>query len=267
MERTVGGRGDSMHKSQRTILRSDEQYAPIANAYVTSQIHAHGADLQRMVDLADLPTGAHVLDVGTGTGHTALAFANGGAVVVGYDMTRAMLREAVGLAAARAADFLAVQGMAESLPFADGSFDAVACRYCAHHFEDIPGALSEMSRVMRPGGKLIFVDHVAPEDDAADAFVNRLDWLRDPSHRREPRLSEYQSWFSNIGLNVAGIEYFRERMVADEWFARARTEPEREAEARQLLTAAPASLRETFSISDDPAGFDLHMVLVLAARE
>lgn len=258
-----------MNDTPRTVRRSDEQYTPIANAYVTSAIHAQGADLARMVELAELAelsADARVLDVGTGTGHTALAFARGGASVVGYDMTRAMLREAVGLAETRGADFTAVQGMAEALPFSDGAFDVVACRYCAHHFEDIPAAISQMSRVLRPGGKLVFVDHVAPEDDTADAFVNRLDWLRDPSHRREPRLSEYQAWFADTGLAVSHIEHFRERMVADEWFARARTTPEREAEARQLLAEASPSLRETFFVSDDPAGFDLHMVLMVAER-
>src|SRR5688572_7282734 len=99
-----------MNDASRTVRRSDEQYTPIANAYVTSTIHAQGADLARMVELAALPEGSRVLDVGTGTGHTALAFARGGASVVGYDMTRAMLREAVGLAAARGADLAAVQG-------------------------------------------------------------------------------------------------------------------------------------------------------------
>jgi ubiquinone/menaquinone biosynthesis C-methylase UbiE len=219
-----------------------------------------------MVELAALPEGALVLDVGTGTGHTALAFAGAGARVLGYDMTGAMLREAMSLAAQRGASLTPVQGMAEALPFGDSAFDAVVCRYCAHHFEDLPAALDEMSRVLRSGGTFVFVDHVAPEDDAADNFVNRLDWLRDPSHRREPRLSEYQAWLSERGLAVCTIEHFRERMNLDEWFARARTAPEREAEARQLLDNASPDLRATFSISATPPSFELHMVLVVADK-
>ena len=251
---------------ERHVRRSDEHYTPIASAYVTSAIHSQGQDLPRIVELAALPAGARLLDVGTGTGHTALAFAAGGVEVVGLDMTRAMLEQARGLAQQRDATFNAVQSYAERLPFADGAFDAVACRYCAHHFQDNPQSIREMGRVLRPGGVLVFVDHVAPEDDEADAFVNRLDWLRDPSHNREPRLSEYQRWFADAGLTIDRIEPFRETIVADQWFARARTSPEREAEARALLATAPPSLRDTFAISDDPVSFELHMVIIAATR-
>lgn len=253
-------------RAERDVRRSDEQYSPIAGAYVTSAIHARGQDLPRMVELAGLPDGARLLDIGTGAGHTALAFAASGADVVGLDMTRAMLDQARGLACERAASIDAVQSYAERLPFADDTFDAVTCRYCAHHFQNNPRAIREMGRVLRPGGVLVFVDHVAPEDDEADAFVNRLDWLRDPSHNREPRLSEYERWFADAGLTIDRVEPFRETMVADEWFARARTAPDREAEARALLATALPRLRDTFAISDDPVSFELHMVLVRGAR-
>lgn len=247
---------------KRQIIRSDEQYTPIAASYATSPLHAQGADLARMVAVAALPPGALVLDVGAGTGHTGLAYAAAGARVVGLDLTPAMLHQALALAAERGADFAGVLGYAERLPFAAASFDAVSCRYCAHHFLDIPAAIGEMRRVVRPGGVVVFVDHVAPEDAAADAFVNRLDWLRDPSHRREPRLSEYHAWFAAAGLAIDLVEHWPLRIDLDDWFARARTAPQREAEARALLADATPAIRQTFAIDD--AGFSLHAVLLRA---
>jgi ubiquinone/menaquinone biosynthesis C-methylase UbiE len=250
--------------SRSRVARSDTQFGPRAAAYVSSTIHALGADLPRMVAVAELPAGTRLLDVGAGTGHTGLAFAAAGCDVTGLDMTQAMLGQARQLAAARGLGFSAVQGYAEALPFADGAFDALACRYCAHHFRDVALAIHEMRRVLRPGGTLVFVDHVAPEDDAQDTFINRLDWLRDPSHHREPRLSEYRAWFSAADLQINLVEPWRERMWADEWFTRAGTPPAREAEARALLAGASPAMRATFAITDDPLGFELHCVLLRA---
>ena len=247
------------------IRPSDEQYSAIASAYTTSTIHAQGPDLQRMVETVGLVSEAHVLDVGTGTGHTGLAFAAHGASVVGLDLTREMLKEARSLAVSRGAAFTPVQGLAEQLPFVNGTFDVVACRYCAHHFINIPLSIREMRRVLRPNGVLVFVDHVAPERDDADDFINRLDWLRDPSHRREPRLSEYETWFRDAGLHIDSVEHRRELIVTDDWFQRARTLSEREAEARAMLASASDDLRELFAISDDPVSFELHVVLIRAA--
>jgi ubiquinone/menaquinone biosynthesis C-methylase UbiE len=249
---------------ERKIERSDRHYTPIAASYTTSKVHAEGADLARMVEVAGLAAGARVLDVGTGTGHTGLAFAANGANVIGLDLTPAMLRQAFLLAEQRDLRLGGVIGYAERLPFGDGSFDAVACRYCAHHFIDVPAALHEMRRVLRPGGVIVFVDHVAPEEDTADAFVNRLDWLRDPSHRREPRFSEYEAWFTAARFALDLTERWPLRIDLDDWFARARTAPERAAEVRAMLAAASPALRQEFAITDDPPGFNLHSVLLRA---
>src|SRR5438093_709836 len=55
--------------------RVQEQFGPSAQSYVTSQVHAHGDDLELMVELAQLRGDERVLDIATGGGHTALAFA------------------------------------------------------------------------------------------------------------------------------------------------------------------------------------------------
>jgi len=109
------------------------QFAPSAEAYVTSRVHADQADLRRMVELAGLHGEERVLDIATGGGHTALAFAPHAREVVASDLTPEML--------AAAERFIAGQGVAnvryeqadaEALPFADGEFDVVTCRVAAH---------------------------------------------------------------------------------------------------------------------------------------
>jgi SAM-dependent methyltransferase len=105
--------------------------------------------------LAALRTAPHarVLDVGCGTGQLAARIRREltGAHVVGCDFSAGMLRHA----RARDARIPWVGGDAGRLPFHDGAFDAVVSTEAFHWFPDPVGALREMRRVLRPGGRLL----------------------------------------------------------------------------------------------------------------
>lgn len=104
----------------------------------------------RMADAAEIASGAKVLDVGCGTGVLAREAARRGAGTTGLDRNEGMLAVAGGMAPA--IDWRA--GMAESLPFPDGSFDIVVSQFALMFFENRAAALAEMRRVLRPGGRL-----------------------------------------------------------------------------------------------------------------
>src|SRR5947207_8789321 len=106
-----------------------------AEAYRTSTIHAAGEDLDLVVEWCEPGAGITVLDVATGGGHVARRLREAGATVVSSDPAPGM-----------GADTTAP---AEHLPFADASFDAVACRVAAHHFNDVVNAVREMARVAK----------------------------------------------------------------------------------------------------------------------
>ena len=94
-----------------------------------------------------------VLEVGTGEGQVARAVvaANGGSVV-GVDPTVNQIVEA----RRRGSGPQYARSGAEALPFADASFDAVVCCLVFEHIDDVDGALAEVSRVLRPGGRFVF---------------------------------------------------------------------------------------------------------------
>jgi SAM-dependent methyltransferase len=108
----------------------------------------------RIVDAARIGTGQRVLDVACGTGVLARAVAERvgpTGEVIGLDANDGMLA----VAKAKAPHIAWRQGKAEGLPFDAGSFDAVVSQFGLMFFDDRSRAISEMWRVLRPGGRLV----------------------------------------------------------------------------------------------------------------
>ncbi len=122
--------------------------------------------LRWMLDHAACRPDDTVLDVATGTGFTALAFAPHVASVVGLDVSEGMLRQAQAYQQAQGIGNVSWQeGAAEALPFADTAFSLVTCRVAPHHFLSIPQFLSEVRRVLQPGGRFVLADTCVPDND------------------------------------------------------------------------------------------------------
>jgi ubiquinone/menaquinone biosynthesis C-methylase UbiE len=115
-----------------------------------------GAPLARdLIERAQLRSGEQVLDVACGTGVVARLAAErvGGSAVTGVDINPGMLE------VARRADGGAAiewhEASAEALPLGDATFDVVLCQIGLQFFPDRPGALREMRRILRPGGRVV----------------------------------------------------------------------------------------------------------------
>ncbi len=111
-----------------------------------------------MIRQAALRPGERLLDLATGTGDLALdaCDATAGLDVVGADFTVEMMRVGRRRAGADRLTWLAADALA--LPFGDACFDAVIQGYLLRNVSDIPGALAEQYRVLRPGGRVVVLE-------------------------------------------------------------------------------------------------------------
>jgi SAM-dependent methyltransferase len=169
-----------------------------AELYRRSEAHREGADLDQLVEWA---AGARTaLDVATGGGHVARRLREAGLEVVTSDPSPGMRPDVI--------------CRAESLPFADESFDVVACRVAAHHFEDVAGAVTEMARVARESVLVVDNLYLGEREEEADR-------VRDPSHVRNYTEDEWRDLFYGAGLRVAEAARFDKPIEVTPWLERA----------------------------------------------
>jgi demethylmenaquinone methyltransferase/2-methoxy-6-polyprenyl-1,4-benzoquinol methylase len=146
-----------------------ELFAPLGPTYDRyARLLSFGQDPRwRSFLVSRVPAGAHsVLDVATGTAAVAIELvrADSTRAVVGVDQSREMLaagRERV--ERAELTDRIQLrEARAESLPFPDGEFDAVTFTYLLRYVDHVPATLSELARVVRPGGILAMLEFGLP---------------------------------------------------------------------------------------------------------
>jgi len=106
--------------------------------------------IDRQVELLELPCVCSLLEVGGGTGRVLERLRDQAHPLVIADYSAAMLRQAAGKEG-----LCPVRAAAERLPFPDAVFDRVLVVDALHHFRDQERAVSEMARVLRPGGRLV----------------------------------------------------------------------------------------------------------------
>lgn len=161
-----------------------EVFGKNADKYVTSDIHAKGDDLPLLSDWMKPEGDWTVLDIATGGGHVSKALAPYAGQIISTDLTEAMLENTAKHLRKEYSNIFFVVADAENLPFLNRTFDAAVCRIAPHHFPNPEKFIAETARVLKPGGKLILIDNIAPEKSELAEFMNTTEKLRDGSHMR-----------------------------------------------------------------------------------
>ena len=194
--------GDEERKYYALVQQAFETLAPFYDI-VTLPL----ARLRRLVaTLAGARPGTNVLDIATGTGSQAIAFARRGHVVTAIDVSPAMLRIAREKKGADLVHFEA--GDATRLRFASNTFDVVSVSFALH---DMPegirqAALKEMVRVARPGGMILIVDYGLPANRMGRLLVHRLVSLYEGPYYEEFVQTDLPKVLARTGAAVVAMK-------------------------------------------------------------
>jgi ubiquinone/menaquinone biosynthesis C-methylase UbiE len=137
-----------------------------------AKVERAGLEAMRQALLAD--AGGRVLEVGGGTGANLPHYGPAVETLTLTEPEPAMLRRLQRRVREEAPETAVVKAPAEDLPFDDDSFDVAVSTLVLCGVDDQPRALSELRRVLRPGGRLIFVEHVRSEEPSLASWQDRL---------------------------------------------------------------------------------------------
>jgi len=214
-----------------------ESFTTQAKAFASNPWVTNEERIRRLVASARLKGHERVLDIATGPGYIAEAFARAAREVIGVDLTAAML--AIGEERTKQNGLSNVSfriGDAQNLPFERENFDVVVCRLALHHMQEPGRVMGEMTRVCRAGGTVLVEDIFASEHRERAEYQDRWEKLRDPSHVRVLPLSEHLRLFREAGLETDAVKRFDDLCPeVERWLATTKAPQERAEEVRRLL--------------------------------
>ena len=198
--------------------RVREEFTRQADTFSASSAITDVGLTQRFVTALGEAAAGYVLDVACGPGILSAAIAKTAREVVAFDLTPEMLKKAAQRCSdAGVSNVSFREGNAAELPFANATFDAAVTRLSVHHFERPGRVISEIFRVLWPGGRLIVADVVASEQPAEAELQNAIETLRDPSHVRMLPGSELTALVTGAGFAVEALTSWDKAREYEEW--------------------------------------------------
>ena len=242
------------------------QFDPQSRRYLASRVHAAGPDLAWVENWLQNYQGpvAAAIDVGSGPGHLSFRLAQRFEEVTALDPSASMLRTLAEEATRRGTTGIATRvARAEALPFPDHSVDVVATRFSAHHWLDVPRALQECRRVLRPGGYLLVLDLLGDDSPLVDTHLQALELIRDPSHVRDYTTAEWSRHLCSAGFRTEQYESWPLRLEFQPWVERMAVAPDLVELLRKLMARAPEEVRTQLRFEAD-GSFGVRTGLFLA---
>lgn len=215
-----------------------------------------------VLEFARFQPGETVIEVGAGTGNFLSLF-TGASSLVAIDLVPDMLIQAQG----NHPEILAAVGDGRTLPLHSGSVDLVTSAQMLHHVHAPLGILQEMKRVMRPGGRLLIIDQVAPDKFEEAVAMNELDFLRDPSHAASRPSSAFRVLFNLAGLTIIDQRRWEGTQRLSEWMWPGEFPPERIRRVREFIANRGGETGMDWRVQGDDYIYTRRRIMLLASKD
>jgi ubiquinone/menaquinone biosynthesis C-methylase UbiE len=230
-------------------------YALKARRYLESTDHVSGPDLEAIRNLAASIFPALTVDIASGPGYALRAAAPFSGACISLDLDMEMLQVAGEQMAGAGLDgVFFLQASADNLPLADSSVSLITCRIAPHHFPSIPDFLSELRRVLDPGGRAIIIDNLAPTDQECDHFLNQTERFRDATHVHTHTLKQWHVFLLDAGFELLSSCTFERTHSFREWAPRTGMDAKRVGVLEKMFSQAPEKVRKSFRVEMDVEG-------------
>ncbi len=203
--RTVGLEGSERSEEERAYYALNRRVYPKLAPFYDLVVWPIARVRRRVVRMVGADSSSRVLDVATGTGKQARAFAAVAREVIGIDISEPMLR--VARHKNHRPNLSFHEADATDLPFGSGEFDIACISFALHEMPQSVRArvLREIARVTRPGGRIVAVDYALPRNRVAGAMVFHLVKLYERDHYAEFVQSDLATMVTGAGIAVRDL--------------------------------------------------------------
>jgi ubiquinone/menaquinone biosynthesis C-methylase UbiE len=213
-----------------------------AENYLKSTDHAVGSDLDYFEKYFAGRRFDRALDVACAAGHFAAAFP--AEDIYTADISLNMLKTAK-----NSFGFdKPVLTRGEFLPYKDDTFDLVGCRIAMHHFMNPCMFINDVFRVLKAGGYFVLIDSVVGFEDAE---LNRIELIRDTTHRRSFKVEEILAMASVEGFETEASEVFYKEHIFEEWARRLKPSEEQYEATKEAFLSLPEKVKKELRLKTD----------------
>ncbi|MBA3995328.1 MAG: hypothetical protein C0469_17550 [Cyanobacteria bacterium DS2.3.42] len=177
-------------------------------------------EAKQVVDMLNPAPGAHILDLATHHGDTAIALAEAGCVVTAVDSSAKAIEKCNEILREKNISTITAQIMnAEQLSFNGTKFDGVTCRMAMHHFDNVPLTLRQIAGVLKENAPMVIGETLSPDDRSLGDFMMLIGRLRDSTFKTIFTLDDWRQLLLDNGLKMIDYSLSKDVRNATKWLA------------------------------------------------